>query len=99
MSHLKVSNLANTARLLDSQRPTPVVNMKIPFISLFFILVEGLLVLGSCPSLYVTLGILHVSRASQGLAKQFYCPLSAAHRVSDSQISGGNPSCLSLTVS
>jgi len=69
-----VINLANTARLLDCQRPTPVVNKKIPFISLFFVLVEGLLVLGFCPSLYVTLGILHVSRASQGSAKQILLP-------------------------
>jgi len=60
-----MNNLTNTARLLDCKRPTPVVNTTIPFISLFFVLVEGLLVLGFCPSLYVTLGILHVSLASR----------------------------------
>jgi hypothetical protein len=35
---LSMSNLAYTARLLDCQRPTLVVNMKISFISLFFVL-------------------------------------------------------------
>ena len=54
LGHLTLSNLAYTARLLGCQHPTLVVSMKIPFISLFFVLVEGLLVLGCCPSLYVT---------------------------------------------
>jgi len=35
---LTMSTLAHTARLLDCQRPTFVVNMKISFISLFFVL-------------------------------------------------------------
>jgi len=38
LDDLSVSNLAYTARLLDCQRPTLVVSMKIPFISLFFFL-------------------------------------------------------------
>jgi len=54
LGHVTLSSLAYTARLLGCQHPTLVVSMKFPFIGLFFVLVEGLLVLGCCPSLYAT---------------------------------------------
>jgi len=73
LDDLTMSSLAPTARLLVCQRPTLMVRMKISFISFFFLFwVEGLLVSGCCHSLYVTLSILHVAHAFQGLAKQFF---------------------------
>ena len=68
-------DLAYITRLLDCQHPTFVVSMKIPFICLFWSWVEGLLVLGCCPSLCVILRIGHVSQAFQGSAKQNLLPL------------------------
>ena len=43
--------------------------------------VEGMLVLGHCPSFYVTYWIFHVSNAFQGSTKHALFPFVAAHRV------------------
>ena len=53
---------------------TASVSMKIPFVSLLLSWVEGLLVLGRYPSLYITLRIIHVSHAFQGSGKQILFP-------------------------
>jgi hypothetical protein len=72
LGHLTLSSLAYTARLLGCQHPTLVVSMKFPFIGLFFVLVEGLLVLGCCPSLYATFWIPSVSHSFQGWENRFF---------------------------
>ena len=66
---LRASSLTQLAYLNASAQPSSV-SMEISFIYLFFLLVQGLLVLGYCPSPYATLRVLHVAPAFQGLAKQ-----------------------------
>jgi hypothetical protein len=60
------SNLAHTARLLDCQHQTILFSINFSLISLCFVLVKVLLVLGCCPLQYVTVRILHTSKAFQG---------------------------------
>jgi hypothetical protein len=87
----------HSARLLDCQRPTLVVSMKISFMTLFFVL--GLKV---CLCQAVALHcMLHYEYCMfptpfRDQLKIIYCLLSAAHRVSDSKISVAIPSSLSL---
>jgi len=53
---------------------TASISMKIAFLSLLLFWVEGLLVLGRYPSLYVTLRTLYVSHAFQGSGKKILFP-------------------------
>jgi hypothetical protein len=71
---LTMSNLAYTACLLESHCQKLLVSINNSFISLISSWVEGLLVLGFWPSLYVTLCILHFSHAFQGSATRFLFP-------------------------
>ena len=67
--HITMSNLTYSARLLDCQRLTPVVSMKVTVIRLFFRLgIEILLVSGCCTSLYVSLRILQVFPRFSGVS-------------------------------
>jgi hypothetical protein len=61
-------------RSLECQRPKLVVSVKIPFVSLFFVLGWGFACVRLLPFIYATLWILHVSHAFQGSAKQALFP-------------------------
>jgi hypothetical protein len=71
LDDLTVSKLAYTARLLEWQRST-LFGLYENFFYLFIFSpwVQGLLVLGYCPTPYVTLWVLKVAHAFQELAKQ-----------------------------
>ena len=73
---LTTNNPPYTASLLEGQRPTLEISMKISFFffSLFSSWIECLLVLGWCPPLYVTIRTRHIFHAFQGSAKQTLFP-------------------------
>ena len=67
---LTMNSLAYTAHLSDCQRPSRMISMKIPFISLFWSWMEGLLALFCCP-----LSAANMVSHSKGLCIQPFLPL------------------------
>jgi len=78
-------NLAYTARLLDCQRPTFVVSMKIHFICLFWSWVESLLVLGCRPLSVAN----RISHSKIFVSSPSYLSLTIPWMGVDSEIYGG----------
>ena len=86
-----MSNLAHTDRYHDCQRPTMLVSMKIPFINLIFSR-EWKVCFCKAVVLHCMLHCEYFMFPTPFRDKlnRFYCPLSAAYRVSDSKISVSN---------
>jgi hypothetical protein len=78
-------NLAYTALLLDCQRPTFVVSMKIHFICLFCSWVEGLFVLGCRPLSVAN----RVSHSKISVSSPSYQSLTVTWTEVDSEFYGG----------
>ena len=85
---LTTSNLAYVAVLLDGQRPTFVVSMKISFSSW----VEGLFCQNVALHCVLHDEYLTFPTLDRDQLNRNYFPLLAAHRISDSKISVANPS-------
>jgi hypothetical protein len=99
LDDLTTCNLAYIAHLLECQCPTLVVTMKIFLLVYFLSWVECLLVLPVALNCMLHYEYFKFPTPFRDQLNRLYFPLLAAHRVSDSKISGANPSSLSLKVS